>query len=130
MSTTDRAQFQTIHIRKDYTIDIPAFGRCIDADELADIARRAGSPFFSADSMRFFGGRVHDVRPMADCWAFITSEKRPRSSDPRGYTLRTLSFYPDGSGVDINTIGTFQQYSSLNRARTALKQLIAGQVTR
>lgn len=124
-SSTDTS-FQTITVRADkYSFAIPAFGRWLTLEDMKTIASRCGSHFFDADSMRFFGSRIYDIKPVSDGWLFITSEKRPRSDDPRAYTLRKFAIADDSTGITIDTIGEFQQYGSLARARTALKHLRA-----
>jgi len=78
-----------------------------------------GSPhFFDHDTMRFFSSRISEL-----CWKieneiyFITSEAN-RGHSSRMWTVRKIDL--DG---DINTLGKFQEHSSLNEARKAVKEV-------
>ena len=121
-----------VRIRTDYTYDLPAYGQYLNEGELAEIAKRCGSHFFDRGTMRFFLSRIHDIKPASDGWYFITSEKHvsrySNLNEPRKYTVRKLSYTRDGDGVynniTIDEIGEFQQYATLQRARTGLKYAV------
>mgnify|MGYP001584311663 FL=1 len=105
-------------------------GRYLE-DEVRKRAEKHGSHFFDADSMRFFSSRVSELM-----WSegdmknyenesiyFITSEADrghiQHSGSVRAYTVRKI----DRDG-DIDTIGEFQGYETLNDARHAIMDLI------
>lgn len=87
-------------------------------------AEEAHSHFFDADTMRFFSSRVSEL-----CWNkgmdiyFITSEADKssfkHSGSIRAFTIRKCSI--DGN---IDTIGKFQEYSTLNEARKGIKEIL------
>ncbi len=92
--------------------------RWVEISIIEDANKRAGFHFFDAEAIRAFGSRLpscgyqgtHEVY-------FVTSEKRPRSDDPRGWTVRAIA--ADGS---METIGDFQAYGSYKSAeRVAVK---------
>ena len=85
-------------------------------DEIRKANEAIGHHFFDDDSMAFFGSKVYPT--VYGGRYFVTSEKRPRSSDPRGYTIREAQ--EDG---DIVTVGDFQQFATLNAARRAAIKL-------
>jgi hypothetical protein len=79
-----------------------------------------GKHWFEKGTMRFFGTRVIDkVFPGKTCRCsfFVTSEKRPRSDDPRAYSVRMAC------GGKISTVGEFQAYSTRAKALTAAKKI-------
>lgn len=105
-------------------------------DELVRCYEYAGGHFFEPGTMRFFGSRICPatmtrVRP--GVYLFITSEQRPRSSDPRAYTVRMMCFEEyiresDGRRklrATINTVGDFQQHRTRKQAVSALKAALA-----
>lgn len=81
--------------------------------------RELGHHFFDRDTLRFFGGRVHD-----DLYGgryFVTSERDQSYGSlgaawdgDRRYTIRMAN--PDGS---IDTVGQFGQYGSRSGAHAA-----------
>lgn len=79
----------------------------------------SGSPFFSKDTMRFFGSRVcGDVHGRR----FIITSETNFDRTARLYSVRWFHKYPDatqlsGSGLE------FQKYSTLDEARAAVKIL-------
>lgn len=93
-------------------------------EEVKTRAEKGSPHFFDADSMRFFSSRISEY-----CWKinnkiyFITSEADrgtvKHSGSTRGWTVRII----DQHG-DIQRLGEFQEYSSLNEARHAIKEVI------
>lgn len=79
-----------------------------------------GKYFFSPDTMRFFNSKVES--PVYGGIYFVTSDRQNREV-PKMYTVRKLE--ENGS---VETIGKFQQYSSLSDARDEAKRL--GQVAK
>jgi hypothetical protein len=86
--------------------------------EFIELSKASGNHFFDKDTMRFFRSRILDYDPITGY--FITSEKGPSNS--RAYTLRKADF----SSGDVDTIGQFQEYSTITRARTAFKRKLRG----
>jgi hypothetical protein len=89
-------------------------------DDIKTANRVAGMHFFDADTLRFFNSRILDG--VYGGRYFVTSERRPRSKEPRLYTVREAS--ADGG---ITTVGMFQGYVSAKAARRAAEKL-AGEV--
>lgn len=100
-------------------------------DEVKRRAEKHHSHFFDKDTMRFFSSRVSELM-----WVdgdrkdyqtnpiyFITSEQDrgpyQHSGSVRAFTIRRI----DADG-DIDTIGDFQGYSTLNEARRAIKEML------
>lgn len=115
---------QTIERVQRTTITVPDYGQHWHMDDLIKAVKDSGSHFFDADSMRFFGSKL-DAYCIAgpDGWYFVTSEKRPHSSDPRRYTVRRLSVKraaPNDEGDDLRLyeLEGFQRYRTLDAART------------
>ncbi len=121
---------QTVTIHETTTITLPVYGSHLDISGIKDAVKRAGSHFFDADAMRFFGSRVDSATYAGpDGWYFVTSEKRPHSDDARGYTVRRLSVRTDEKGaqrLSIDELEGFQFYPTIGRARTAARKA-AGQ---
>lgn len=86
-----------------------------DINEVKERAEKKHSHFFDADTIRFFKSR-----PSFECYKvkddiyFITSERRDHTV-PRFWTNRKVDL--DGN---IETVGKFQDHSSLREARKAL----------
>lgn len=73
--------------------------------------------FFTTGAKRFFNSRIN-MKQIAVNGFFITSEQFDHST-PRKYTIRQFN------GVDrIETIGEFQDYSTLAQAKKALKEML------
>ncbi len=93
-------------------------------DEVKTRAEKGSPHFFDTDSMRFFSSRISEL-----CWRsgekiyFITSEAdksyHKHSGSVRAFTTRII----DKEG-DINTLGNFQEHSTLNKARNAVKEAL------
>lgn len=115
-------------------------------DHLVAIAERAGSHFFSRDTMRFFNSHVSpsSVTPVWNpelgrpdhnlgYW-FVTSERYDDDS-PRLYSVRRgelVDYVRESDGrtcqrFDVETIGEFQQYETRNAAVKAMRELIAAE---
>lgn len=95
--------------------------RKFSIDEIMQHNARAGYHFFEPATMRFFRSRVlPGVYHVGDRWnIFITSERFVTlygTPAQRMYTIRQLE--RDGG---IETIGEFQQYTSADSARRAIR---------
>lgn len=75
-----------------------------------------GKYFFSRDTMRFFRSRVVS-KNATDDGLFITSEQGPLENSPRKYTVRRA----DLETGDIETVGPFNHYLTLQEAKEALR---------
>jgi len=74
--------------------------------------------FFDDNTMRFFKSRIsEDLMYSGALIYFVTSEQGP--DDIRKYTVR--SYNPKTS--DIDTVGDFQQYSTMYQAKQTAKSL-------
>lgn len=73
--------------------------------------------FFSKGSMAFFKSKI--IESTVNENHFITSEKFDDNSD-RKYTIRKF----DPIGYQVDTIGEFQGYDTLKKAKTALKNIL------
>lgn len=87
-------------------------------NEIRYEAKRAGSHFFDADTMRFFGSRV--LPTVYGGRYFITSEQDHYGNEAKAYTIRIA--LADGH---IDTVGNFQAYATRAQAVSAVKQLVA-----
>lgn len=123
----------TLHKRTDYTIEAPAYGEHLSMSEIERLAGQMGSHYFEPDTMRFFRSRVDwHVWPGADGWYFVTSEQHKGfdgTMRPRLYSVRRFHYETPAndqmgefSGVDFDTVGEFQAYPTLTRARTAARK--------
>ena len=80
--------------------------------EIKTLNKANGYKFFSRDTMKFFNSKVH--RGVYGGRYFVTSEQfRSLSgvSHPRKYTIRKAQ--SDGA---VDTVNTFQQFTSLDQA--------------
>lgn len=90
--------------------------------EIQRANREAGLYFFEPGTLRFFGSRI-----LAPSYSgkggtfFVTSEKRPRSTDARRYSVR--QFLPESGNVE--TVGTFQQFKTTRAAHDAARRYAA-----
>ncbi len=89
-------------------------------DGLKRYATAQGNHFFDPSSMRFFNSRIGAYDLVSGL--FISSEKGP--DNVRKYTIRKLD-YETGN---VDTIGKFQQYSTLAQAKRAFKTLVGKEV--
>lgn len=86
--------------------------------DVKKLAEKRHSHFFDDDTMRFFKSRIYDeAYKFKDKIYFITSEKGP--SNIRKWSTRYIT--QDGN---IETLGQFQAYESLNDARRAIRDFI------
>lgn len=84
--------------------------------EIIDAADKAGSHYFSADTMAWFKSKVYD--DVFNGNVFVTSEKPPYGS--RHYSVRRAIV--DSAGrFHVETIGEFGQFGSLKSAREAAR---------
>jgi len=96
--------------------DRPMFGAMFSIDDVQRANRDAGSHFFDADTMRFFGSRV--LPTVYAGRLFVTSERSGFDHySPRSYTVR--EFMPDGS---IETVGDFNGFATPAQARAEIKR--------
>lgn len=93
--------------------------RYVDVACLERANRDGGYHFFDADTLRYFGSRLpsHGYQGSGEVY-FVTSERRPRSNDARGWTVRVM--HANGSTDDI---GGFQAYGSSKAADRAAQRL-------
>jgi hypothetical protein len=86
--------------------------------EFKQLNRARGFHWFEQATLRFFRSRVSNF----DCISglFISSERGPNGV--RAYTLRRADFETG----NVKTEGEFQAYSSLARAKTALRNAQRG----
>ena len=94
-------------------------------DEVRSRAKKGSPHFFDKETMRFFSSRVSELMwksPNRNIY-FITSEKdsghTQHSGSTRAFTVRII----DENG-DMKKVGKFQEYSTLNEARTRIKNII------
>ena len=99
-------------------------------DEIKRRAKKGSPHFFDADTMRFFSSRISEVmwqdgdvkNYQTNPIYFITSEADKGSvqhaGSARAFTVRKID-----AGGDINKVGEFQGYSTLNKARKAIKDI-------
>ena len=78
--------------------------------------KKAGRHWFDKDTMRFFDSRI-ESKLYSDN-TFITSEQQSYQH-PREYTIRIAL----NSGVDIESVGEFQQFETLEQAREYRKTI-------
>lgn len=100
----------------------------MNRQDLLPRADRAGSHYFSADTMRFFSSRLLDQWQLNDdLYLFVTSERGPHDGEPRLYTLRRADFYRDDKGrerVEITAVGAFQEHETPAAARRAAREFL------
>lgn len=80
----------------------------------------AGHWWFSRSTMEFFDTRIHTAGSLPDGRYFITSEQPP--SGPRMFSVREAV---DG-GREIDTVGGFCEWRSVEEAQLALRALLDG----
>lgn len=92
--------------------------------EFIDGNKAANKHYFDKDTMRFFASRLVGPSWNGDGY-FITSEqfKGVRSADgphcPRLYSIRKGNL----DTFDVDTVGVFQEFTTLAHAKTALRTL-------
>ena len=90
--------------------------------EIRAANRAAGYYFFERDTMRFFDSRIETRGNAIGGRFFITSEQFHGSNNfhgPRLFTVREAK--PSG---DIDTVGKFQAYTTIEAARAAARARI------
>lgn len=96
------------------------------------IARACGSHFFDPAAMRFFSSRVSSFIARENDYAgyIVTSEQHKplyAHPEPRMYTVRRYSVSDNGEGggaFNIDTVGEFQQFATLQAAQRFARSLI------
>lgn len=93
-------------------------------DEIKNLAEKNHSHFFDKDTMKFFSSRLSEL-----CWKieqeiyFITSEADQsyikHSGSKRAFTVRKCSL-----NGNIETVGKFQEFSTVKEARKKIMELI------
>lgn len=117
-----------IQIKSVRTITVPDYGTPLTPDDLVRLVQHSGSHYFDRDTMRGFKSRLHSVMAGPDGWYFVTSEKHEAYTsyasinEPRKYSVRRLRINSAGDDLRIDTLGEFQQYATLDRARTAARR--------
>lgn len=96
-------------------------GGAVGIFDVRKCAEACSSHFFDKGTMRFFGSRVDDTAYADGAGGayFVTSEKRPRSNDPRGYSVRRYAM------CQIETVGKFQGYRT-KAAAVKIAKALAG----
>lgn len=90
-------------------------------DLQAHYERKTRGHWFSPGAMSFFKTRLSEELYYSDSVIyFVTSEKGP--DDVRAYSLRS---YDSETGA-LDTVGEFQAYATLARAKNAAKNAIKG----
>lgn len=82
-------------------------------DEFKELSERKGKHWFKPDTMRFFKSKIHEWDVITG--RFISSEKGP--DEVRRYTVRQANFETG----DVETVGRFQEFKTLHRARKAMR---------
>ena len=87
---------------------------------------RAGSFWFSKDTLQFFASRIGcQVHQGPGGVFFVSSEKRRGYACEDGERLFTIrQFHPDEPG-NVGTLGEFQQYKSRSGAHAAAERAAA-----
>jgi hypothetical protein len=81
--------------------------------------------FFDKDTMRFFKSKTTSTYESKDgVFYFVTSEKKSFYDETRTWTVRKA--YVKGEKIQIDTVSDFCEFSSIARAKTALKNILAG----
>src|SRR5690242_11266218 len=91
----------------------------VDISVVRSRAKARGSHFFDRDTMKFFGSRVERTAYQIGNAIFFISSEQEDHTKPRGWTIQRQD--QDGH---IRKVGQFQQYKSLNEARSALRSII------
>ena len=88
-------------------------------------ARRRGSHWFDAETLRFFGSRIHsEVYQGPGGVFFVSSEKSGSGDAPRAFSVR--QWFP--ASADVDTYGEVCSHSSRSTAHTAARTLAASPV--
>ena len=87
-------------------------------NEIRYEAQRAGSHFFDADSMRFFGSRI--LPTVYGGRYFVTSEQDRYGNGAKAYTVRVCR-----ENGHIDTVGEFQAYATRAQAVAAVRRILS-----
>lgn len=80
---------------------------------IRELNEETGQHWFKPDTLRFFKSRVYSpVYTLPDGSALFVSSEKNEWNDPRLYTVRHATM--DGN---INSIGDFQAFDTLDKAR-------------
>jgi hypothetical protein len=93
----------------------------ISINQLIKMTKQGGSKFFDEETMSFFQTEVHDE--IFNGKYFITSEQSNSHyiwDGERRWSIRIFSI--ENEKVDINTVGEFGEYKSLEEAIKAVKE--------
>lgn len=95
-------------------------------ESIANVQYHYRGYWFMADTMKFFRSKTYEpAARIEDTFYFISSEVGP--DNVRRYTVRKLEcnkdFYGEKIGEFIDSVGGFQQYSTLAQARKALNKI-------
>jgi len=119
----DRAAF----LRQNRETSNGAGWRFLRASEVAELVTRSGSHFFEPDTLRWFGGKVHDCYGGVDGAVYIVTSEQDKPRQPkRLYTVRRL----DLVSCEIEEPeqgGGFQGCATLDVARRRAKRIAAGE---
>jgi hypothetical protein len=86
--------------------------------EMREANKASGQHWFDKATLRFFDGIVPEDQPIVHGRFFVSSEQ----FDGRSPRLHTLRHFNAKAGVD--TVGSFQQFTSFDEAREALSDAI------
>lgn len=89
-------------------------------EDFKRLNRSIGNFWFDESTMRFFSSRIVDWCSLTGY--FISSERGPHRTNARKYTIRHADFKTGR----VRTVGEFQQYATLSRAKTRFKNLRSG----
>ena len=88
--------------------------------EFIELNKSKGYHWFDRSTIRCFSSKVLDWDIISG--HFISSERGPNGI--RAYTLRKADF----TSGEVRTIGEFQAYGTIGRARTAFKNALKGKL--
>lgn len=99
---------------------MPASLHNIHRDTLKSAVEKAGSPFFSPDTMRFFNSRLAEHGVRVGPVVFFRTSERYNERSPRLHTVRRATFKNDKRAsdgreiltVEIDSVSGFQEYRS------------------
>lgn len=92
------------------------------AADLREAARRAGSHFFSRDTMRFWASRLHSVYEVPDGAVFVTSEKSSFDDPTREFRVRIWNESEGSSKTLVDSIKTLSRAQSIARSEAAKRR--------
>ncbi len=97
----------------------------VSVDSVREHAKRVGSHWFDADTMRFFRSRVSSYgwRSADGTRVYFVSSER-REGCARRYSVRVADMTSEDRGC-VDTLGTFQQFASRSGAERAAERACA-----